>query len=107
MNGVNERSRLKTEFEKKSFLPNTDKDVCPHCKEILPYFDELLNRLPLNLSGQFIDENEFRKRFHISAKTSLRFRNAGLKFSQPTGKKIFYKIKWIEDFLESYSKEGF
>lgn len=103
MNESNERSRLKEESEKKTLPQN----ICPHCHEILKNLDEILKRLPLNQANQFIDENEFRKRYHVSAKTSLRFRNAGLKFTQPTNKKIFYRIKWIEDFFEKHSKEGF
>ncbi len=80
---------------------------CNTVSILLPYLEELIALLSVNSTDHIIDETEFCNRFHVSRRTTKRWRDAGLKFSQPTDKKIFYKLQWIEEFLDKNSFQGF
>ncbi len=74
---------------------------------LLPYLEKIIAMLSGYSADRFIDESEFCQQFHISRKTAGRWRNNGLKYSMPSGKKIFYRISWIEKFIEQNSHAGF
>ena len=106
----------KTEDEK--VLQATAKFSNPHeitIHVVLPQIEKLKDEITEIKKHLFdkvskdaiIDQEEFIKRFGISKKTAQVWRNQGLKFSQPTTKKIYYKLSWIEEFIESHTHEGF
>ncbi len=74
---------------------------------LLPYLEKIIAMLSGYSQDRFIDEAEFCQQFHISRKTAARYRNNGLKYSMPSGKKIYYRISWIEKFMEQNSHAGF
>jgi len=80
-------------------------------KEIMGKLDELASQSNTNVKdplSQFISNEALAEKLNLSTRTLQRYRDKGLlKFYQLEGRKIYYKISEILDFIHRNSVEPF
>ena len=78
-------------------------DLVNHLEEI----KQTLKDPQKSFSEQYLDNSDFIRMMKVSPRTAQTWRDEGLISFSQIGKKIYYKIADVEEFIEKHHKKAF
>ena len=78
-------------------------DLVNHLEEIKQKLDDPQK----SFSEQYLDNSDFIRMMKVSPRTAQTWRDEGLISFSQIGKKIYYKISDVEEFIEKHHKKAF